>query len=115
VERRERWRRRGVRVPPVRGDASLAVQIQASSPHHHAIEIDGSSSTRGRGGEGGTRAGEADVAHGGGLGGDDDEAVQARLARREEVLQSPLQRVRAGLALVQAHHHGHLPCRRRGC
>jgi hypothetical protein len=50
VERRERWRRRGVRVPPVRGDASLAVQIQASSPHHHAIEIDGSSSTRERGG-----------------------------------------------------------------
>jgi hypothetical protein len=27
VERRERWRQRGIRVPPVRGDASLVVQI----------------------------------------------------------------------------------------
>jgi hypothetical protein len=46
-------------------------------------------------------------------GGDDDEAVLLRLAGREEVLQRPLQRVVAVVALVHPHHHGHLPRRRR--
>jgi hypothetical protein len=62
-----------------------------------------------------TWAGEADGGGGGRLGGDDDEAVLLRLRRRrEEVLQRPLQRVEAVLALVHPDHHRHLPRRRRG-
>jgi hypothetical protein len=55
-----------------------------------------------------TWSGEPDGGRGGGLGGDDDEAVLLRLAGREEVLQRPLQRVVAVVALVHPHQHRHL-------
>jgi hypothetical protein len=60
-----------------------------------------------------TWSGEADGGRGGRLGGDDDEAVLLRLPGREEVLERPLQRVEAVLALVHPRHHRHLPQRRR--
>jgi hypothetical protein len=69
----------------------------------------------GREAEAGTRtwSGDPDGRRGGGLGGDDDEAVLVRLAGREEVLQRPLQRVVAVVALVHPHHHRHLLRRSR--
>uniref|UniRef100_A0A0A9H7Z8 Uncharacterized protein n=1 Tax=Arundo donax TaxID=35708 RepID=A0A0A9H7Z8_ARUDO len=63
-------------------------------------------------------AGDADDGGRGGLGGEHDEVVLLRLAGAEEVLQRPLQRVVAVVAVVDAHHHHPLPrsssfCRRR--
>ena len=57
-------------------------------------------------------AGDADDGGRGRLGGEHGEAVLLRLPRREEVLQRPLQRVVAVVAVVDPHHHHRLPRRR---
>jgi hypothetical protein len=93
--------------------AATEARIRQDATGERLVQLQRNAREREREARTRTWSDQPDGRRGGGLGGDDDETVQVRLAGREEVLQRPLQRVVAVVALVHPHQHGHLPRRGR--